>query len=81
LGYGDLRNVISSLIGEARAEFELVYGPLDQEERLLDEPLDILHELIIASQRENKPTWVASFLKSVSSGELEASIDLALQAN
>ena len=79
LVYSDLRNVVSSLDGEAAVAFELAYGSFDEEERLLDEPLAILHGLIIASQRENKPTWVEPLLKSVSSGELETSILVALQ--
>ncbi len=81
LVYSDFRNVLSSLTGEAAATFRRNYDPVNESERYLDEPLDTLHGLIIASQRENKPTWVAPFLKSVSSGELEASIDLALRIN
>jgi hypothetical protein len=81
LVYSDFRNVLSSLTGEAAATFRRNYDSVNESERYLDEPLDTLHGLIIASQRKNKPAWVAPFLKSVSSGELEASIDLALRIN
>lgn len=79
LVYSDFRNVLSSLTGEAVAAFRQNYGPVNESERYLDKPLDTLHGLIIASQRNNKPSWVEPLIKTVSSGELEASIDLALQ--
>lgn len=81
LVYSDFRNVLSSLTGEAVAAFRQNYGPVNESELYLDKPLDTLHGLIIASQRNNKPSWVEPLIKTVSSGELEASIDLALQIN
>lgn len=79
LVYSDIRNVISSLSGEAAAAFEITYGPVVEEERILDQPLAILHGLIIASRRENKPAWVEPLLESISSGDIEAGINLALR--
>lgn len=79
IAFSDVRNVLHSLAGEAAAAFQETYGGLNDEERQLDEPLAMMYGLIIASQRRTRPSWVQPILKSVASGDLYASIDIALK--
>jgi hypothetical protein len=78
VAFSDVRNVLHALRGEAAAAFKETYGSLNDKERLLDEPLAMIYGLIIACQRENTPSWVKPILKSIAHGDLEASIDMAL---
>jgi hypothetical protein len=77
--YSDWRNVVFSLRGAAKAAFAEVYGPISEKESLLDEPLDILYGIVIASRRVNTPNWVAPQLEAVATGRLERCIIKALE--
>ena len=68
-----------SLHGAAKAAFAEVYGPISEKESLLDEPLDILYGIVIASRRVNTPNWVAPQLEAVAAGRLERCIIKALE--
>lgn len=76
--YSDWRNVIFSLQGPARNAFEEGYGPIDEAERLLDEPLAILYGLVIASQRDRTPSWAGPLAETVFNGELGGMIRAAV---
>jgi hypothetical protein len=72
--YSDWRNVMYPPQGAAKASFQENYGPISEEERRLDQPLAILHGLVVASQREKTPSWASPLIKSVINGELEQMI-------
>jgi len=63
--YSDWRNVVYSLQGIGRAAFQAAYGPVDEAEGLLDEPLSILYGLIIASRREKFLGWARPLVEAV----------------
>jgi hypothetical protein len=77
----DWRNVVCSLHGEAREAFQEGYGPIAEEERLLDAPLATLHGLIIASQRSRIPSWASPLVENVVNGELERMIKAGLEVD
>jgi hypothetical protein len=77
--YSDWRNVVYSLRGAAKTAFAEVYGPVSEEERLLDEPLDLLYGIVVASRRVNTPNWVTPHLEAVATGGLERCIIKALE--
>ena len=72
--YSDWRNVAYSLQGAAQNAFAEAYGPVSEKERFLDEPLDLLFGIVIASRRESTPCWVAPNLAALESGRLESLI-------
>jgi len=76
--YSDFRNVLYSLQGAAKDAFQDGYGPLVEEERLLDEPLSILYGLVVASQRSRVPSWASPLMESVIHGGLDRAIREAL---
>jgi hypothetical protein len=69
--YGDIRNVCSSLSDEAGRAFLEVYGKINEEEKIIDEFVCHLINLIIAYKRPIFPSWAGESLNAVSSGELE----------
>jgi len=81
LVYSDWRNVVFSLRGAAKAAFTEIYRPISEKERLLDEPLDMLYGIVIASKRRNTPNWVAPYLEAVATGRLERCIIKALEVS
>jgi hypothetical protein len=81
VAYSDWRNVMYSLQGAAKASFQENYGPIAEEERLLDAPLAILHALIIASQRSRIPSWANPLVENVVNGELERMIRVGLEVD
>lgn len=72
--YSDWRNVASALRGAARAAFAEAYGPVDEGERWLDEPLAALYGLVVASRRKKFPRWAAPLVEEALNGTLERSI-------
>lgn len=80
LAYSDCRNVVGSLGEGARQAFWEVYGPVDDRERILDEPTATLYGLFAAAQLPAMPAWVRPCLDQAVSGDLERSIRLALEA-
>jgi hypothetical protein len=79
LRYSDCRNVIGSLGEWAMTAFWETYGPVDERERLLDEPASVLYALWVASRRSRFPEWAQGCLRKVRSGELEMSLRYALE--
>ena len=79
LRYSDCRNVAGSLDGKARSAFWETYGPLDETERVLDEPTAVLYALKIASERPTFPAWARGCLNKIRSGELERSLRYTLE--
>lgn len=74
--YSDWRNVIYSLEGAGREAFKEAYGPVNEAEGLLDEPLSTLYGLIIAARRDKFPGWARPLVEAVKNGEMERSIRL-----
>ena len=79
--YSDYRNVAYALKEAAQDAFAESYGPISESERLLDEPLDLLYGIVIASRRETAPSWVAPNLAALESGRLESLILRALEVS
>lgn len=69
--YGDIRNVCSSLSSEAGMAFLEAYGKINEEEKIIDEFVCHLINLITAYKRPTFPSWAEESLNAVSSGELE----------
>ena len=78
--FSDCRNVTGSLGERARAAFWEAYGPVDERECILDEPVSVLYSLWHAVQQPRFPTWADGLVKVVRCGELEAKIRRALEA-
>ena len=76
--YSDWRNATYSLEGSARESFAEAYGPVSETEHRLDMPLSALFGLLVASRRANVPGWAHPLLEDVENGELERSIQSAL---
>ncbi len=77
--YSDWRNVMSTLRGSARAAFVETYGEINESEKLLDDPLSILHGLVIASRRARFPNWAITLAEMVKNGKLERRIRRAME--
>ena len=79
LRYSDCRNVVGSLGHQAGSAFWETYGPVDERERLLDEPTSILFALVVALRLPKFPHWAQGCLRKARSGELERSLRCALE--
>ena len=66
--YGDVRNVISSLQGEAAEAFLHAYGPTDMVEKAADSVVCTLATLIMACQRPVFPKWAKGSLEDMQNG-------------
>jgi len=77
--YSDCRNVVGSLGKRAARAFWEAYGPVDEREAILDEPISILYGLQVASRRPRLPEWARAGMQKVESGELERSLRRALE--
>ncbi len=80
LPYSDCRNVAGSLGEPAGSAFWEAYGPVDERQRLLDEPTSTLYSLLAAMRLPRFPRWGESSLEEARSGRLGLSIRLALEA-
>lgn len=69
--YSDIRNVCSSLSKEAGEVFIKEYGGIDETEKIIDEGISIIVNLIFAYKRPQFPKWAKESLDVVYSGELE----------
>ncbi len=76
--YSDWRNVVSALTGEGKLAFQAAFGPVDEQEGLLDGPLSSLYGLVVAARREKLPGWAVPLIEEARSGALERSIRLAV---
>jgi hypothetical protein len=79
VAYSDCRNVVGSLGEGARPAFWEAYGPADEKERLLDEPTATLYGLFCATKRPAFPAWAQQCLDQVLNGDLERSLNRALE--
>ena len=66
--YADVRNVISSLQGEAADAFLRAYGPTDPVEKAVDDVVSTLATLIAACQRPVFPKWAKGSLEDLQNG-------------
>lgn len=78
LAYSDWRNVIYGLKGQAREAFAHAYGEISRSEKIIDEPLSLLYNLVVASTHQEFPDWAKLSMKSVINGDLEIQIRIAL---
>ena len=66
--FSDVRNVLSGLTGLAKDAFCEAYGPVDQQEALVDTPLSLLEGILIAAQRERIPAWARPLIAHYQNG-------------
>lgn len=78
LAWSDVRNVTYSLGPAAREAFLDAYGPTHPEERILDEPLSVLHALQVATDRPTLPRWAMPCVEKARSGSLLAILERAV---
>ena len=74
----DVRNVTSSLAGEAVSAFETAYGDLDPREAVLDAPLSTLFDLHVAA-RHPLARWAEGSLARVAAGRFEHELRTAIE--
>ena len=79
LAYSDWRNVTHSLKNRARDAFAHAYGEINQLEKIIDEPLSVLYNLVVASSRQQLPDWAKPSINTVTTGSLENYIRHALE--
>lgn len=80
LAWSDCRNVISALGPAGREAFLDSYGPIRPEERILDEPLSVLHGLQVATARPTVPRWAVPSVTKARSGALLTALEQAVGA-
>ena len=78
MAYSDCRNVLGCLGGRAASAFREAYGPSDEREALLDEPVALLVALRQALRRPKRPKWADVLVQKATGGELERSLRRAL---
>jgi len=78
--YSDIRNVCSSLSKKASKIFIEEYGEINEFERIVDNGVSILINLIYAFKRPKFPSWAEESLESTYNGRLEKAIRGILQA-
>ena len=66
--YADVRNVLSSLSGEAGKAFLEAYGAVDPREAALDDVLSPVVTLFMVCRRERFPEWAQPLLEDVENG-------------
>jgi len=69
--YCDIRNVSGSLGESARGAFRQVYGPVDEQIAVFDEPLSVLYSLQVAARQSSLPAWAQGCAQSARDGILE----------
>ncbi len=78
LAWSDVRNVTHSLGPAAREAFLDAYGPTHPEERILDDPLSVLHALQVATARPTFPRWAMPCVARARSGSLLTALERAV---
>ena len=73
--YNDVRNVCSSLSEEAAKAFLESYGEINQSEKIIDECMAILVDLIFAYQRDEFPHWAQDSFDAIHDGRLKSAIE------
>ena len=69
--YNDVRNVCASLSEEAGKVFLEEYGHIDEREKIIDEGISILFNLIAAYERPEFPNWAQESLDDIHNGKLK----------
>lgn len=77
--YNDIRNVCNSLSPEAGKAFVEAYGGINEKEKILDDGLSILVNLVFAYRLPVFPKWAEESLDAVRSGELERAVRRILE--
>ena len=72
--YSDIRNVCSSLSKEAGKVFVKEYGYFDEREKIIDEGMSTIINLIFAYSRPQFPSWGKESLDAIHNGKLEKDI-------
>jgi len=70
--------VLGSLGEPAREAFLAAYGPFDDRVAVFDRPLSCLYSLQVAAELPTLPKWAYECVRSVTSGELESSLRIAV---
>jgi hypothetical protein len=78
--YCDYRNVMGSLEDSAREAFQAAFGPVNEQEAILDAPLSVLYGLYVALQRPRLPGWATGLVGEAASGELELKLREAIHS-
>lgn len=71
--FSDIRNVTSSLKGDARELFFRSY-PYQEEEKMLDDVMSPLYGLMMAYKKDTMPSWGLEELEKVHNGVLEEAV-------
>jgi hypothetical protein len=79
--YNDIRNICSSLSKEAAKAFIEVYGNVNEGEKIIDDGISIIINLIFAYKRPTFPRWAKTSLDAIHNGELEEAIQKILENN
>ena len=69
--YNDVRNVCASLSEEAGKVFLEEYGQIDEREKIIDEGISIIINLIAAYERPEFPNWAQESLDDIHNGKLK----------
>ena len=77
--YNDIRNVCSSLSGKAQKAFMDEYGEFNETEKIIDDGISDLINLICAYKRHIFPKWAENSLNSIHNGALEQNIKKILE--
>lgn len=68
--YSDIRNVCSSLSSNSQRVFLEEYGGYDEKEKIIDDGVSIIVNLIFAFQKEHLPKWSENSIRLLNNGEL-----------
>lgn len=77
--YNDIRNVCSSLSEEAQKAFMDEYGEFNEREKIVDDGISDLFNLICAYKKTIFPNWAESSLDAIHNGKLEQNIKKILE--
>lgn len=67
--YSDIRNICSSLSQRCKTAFLEEYGDFDSREKIIDDGISILINLVFAFEKKNFPEWGKESLKKLKSGD------------
>lgn len=76
--YADLRNVTSSLEECAKTAFLEEYGPIDENEKRIDDVASVLTTLYVACERDVLPNWSLEYVRKIKNGELMKAVEALL---
>ncbi|WDV45788.1 hypothetical protein PV797_20190 [Clostridiaceae bacterium M8S5] len=79
--YSDIRNVCTALSPASRKAFLDEYGEFNEDEKIIDDGISILINLMFAYERKCFPVWGKESLKILKSGELYKRLERILNIN